>query len=182
MSGGPFKIGSLDKTAKTITVVHNDKWWGKAPKLDKIQFIVLDQAAQAKALQSDQVDFVDIGSSVATYATVKATPGVSIHKAGGPNWRHIDIGRSGPLADVKVRQAIELAIDRTGDAKTMLSPLDWPATVLDSHIWMNNQGQYKRPAVTSASGTSPRRAACSSRPASPRAPTASTPRAASRSA
>ena len=143
LSGGPFKIGSLDKTAKTITVVHNDKWWGKAPKLDKIQFIVLDQSAQAKALQSDQIDFVDVGSSVATYATVKATPGVSIHKAGGPNWRHIDMGSNGPLADVKVRQAVELAIDRVGDAKTMLSPLDWPATVLDSHIWMNNQSQYK---------------------------------------
>jgi len=143
LAGGPFKISSLDKTAKTITVVHNDKWWGKTPKLDKIQFIVLDQSAQAKALQSDQVDIVDIASSVATYATVKATPGVTIHKAGGPNWRHIDIGSSGPLADVKVRQAIELAIDRTGDAKTMLGPLDWPATVLDSHIWMNNQSQYK---------------------------------------
>jgi glutathione transport system substrate-binding protein len=143
LSGGPFKISTIDKTAKTITVVHNDKWWGKPPKLDKIQFIVLDQESQAKALQSDQIDFVDIGSSVAIYATVKATPGVSIHKAGGPNWRHIDIGSSGPLADVKVRQAIELAIDRTGDARTMLSPLDWPATVLDSHIWMNNQSQYK---------------------------------------
>ena len=143
VAGGPFKVDSMDKTAKTITVVHNDKWWGKAPKLDKIQFIVFDQSAQAKALESDQIDFVDIGSSVATYATVKATPGVTIHKAGGPNWRHIDIGSSGPLADVKVRQAVELAIDRVGDAKTLLGPLDWPATVLDSHIWMNNQGQYK---------------------------------------
>ncbi len=143
LAGGPFKVGTLDKTAKTITIVHNDKWWGKKPKLDKIQFIVLDQAAQAKALQSDQIDFVDIASSVATYATVKSTPGVTIHKAGGPNWRHIDIGSSGPLADVKVRQAVTLAIDREGDAKTMLSPLDWPAKVLDSHIWMNNQAQYK---------------------------------------
>ena len=143
VSGGPFKISTLDKTAKTITVVHNDKWWGKTPKLEKIQFIVLDQSAQAKALQSDQIDFVDIGSSVATYATVKATPGVTIHKAGGPNWRHIDLGSNGPLADLKVRQAVMLAIDRHADAKTMLSPLDWPATVLDSHIWMNNQSQYK---------------------------------------
>jgi len=84
VSGGPFKIGSIDKTAKTITLVHNDKWWGRAPKLDQIQFITLDQSAQAKALQSNQIDLVDIGSDVATYATVKATPGVTIHKAGGP--------------------------------------------------------------------------------------------------
>ena len=36
-----------------------------------------------------------------------------------------------------------LSIDRVGDAKTLLGPLDWPATVLNSHIWMNNQAQYK---------------------------------------
>ncbi|HJQ03709.1 MAG TPA: ABC transporter family substrate-binding protein [Jatrophihabitans sp.] len=143
VSGGPFKFGTIDKTAKTITLVHNDKWWGRAPKLDKIEFITIDQSAQAKALQSDQIDEVDVGSSVATYATVKATPGVTIHKAGGPNWRHIDMGSTGPMADLKVRQAVMLSIDRVGDAKTLLSPLDWPATVLNSHIWMNNQAQYK---------------------------------------
>jgi peptide/nickel transport system substrate-binding protein len=144
VSGGPFKFGSIDKTAKTITLVHNDKWWGRAPKLDKIEFITLDQSAQAKALQSNQIDFLDVGSSVATFATVKTTPGVSIHKAGGPNWRHIDLGSTGPMADLKVRQAVVLSINRVGDAKTLLSPLDWPATVLDSHIWMNNQAQYKQ--------------------------------------
>lgn len=143
LSGGPFKVGSIDKTAKTITLVHNDKWFGRAPKLDKIQYITIDQSAQAKALQSNQIDFVDIGSDVGTYATVKATPNVTIHKAGGPNWRHIDMGNSGAMKDVKVRQAVELSIDRVGDAKTLLGPLDWPATVLDSHIWMNNQSQYK---------------------------------------
>ena len=68
---------------------------------------------------------------------------MTIHKAGGPNWRHIDLGNSGAMADLKVRQAVELWIDRVGDAKTLLGPLDWPATVLDSHIWMNNQAQYK---------------------------------------
>ena len=143
VAGGPFKIGSIDKTAKTITLVHNDKWWGRAPKLDKIQYITIDQSAQAKALQSNQIDFVDIGSDVGTYATVKATQGVTIHKAGGPNWRHIDMGNSGAMSDLKVRQAVVLSIDRVGDAKTLLGPLDWPATVLDSHIWMNNQSQYK---------------------------------------
>jgi peptide/nickel transport system substrate-binding protein len=143
LAGGPFKVASIDKTAKTITVEHNPKWWGRTPKLDKIQFITIDQSAQAKALQSNQLDFVDIGSDVGTYATVKATQNVTIHKAGGPNWRHIDLGSSGPMSDVKVRQAVMLSIDRVGDAKTMLGPLDWPATVLDSHIWMNNQSQYK---------------------------------------
>ncbi|MDQ6937131.1 MAG: ABC transporter family substrate-binding protein [Actinomycetota bacterium] len=143
LSGGPFKVDKIDKTQKTITVVRNDKWWGKKPKLDRIEFIVIDQGATAKAFQSDQVDFVDIGSDAAALATVKTVAGATVHKAGGPNWRHIDLGQRGPMADVKVRQAVMLAIDREGDAKALLTPLDWPAKVLDSHFWMNNQAQYK---------------------------------------
>ncbi len=57
--------------------------------------------------------------------------------------RHIDLS----VARRAVRCACPpgglLSIDRVGDAKTLLSPLDWPATVLNSHIWMNNQAQYK---------------------------------------
>ncbi|MEP6852513.1 MAG: ABC transporter family substrate-binding protein [bacterium] len=143
LAGGPFKVGKIDKTQKTITVLPNDKWWGQKPKLSSIQYIVLDQGAIAKAFQSDQVDFVDVGSDAAQFATAKAVAGAVVHKAGGPNWRHIDLGKRGPMADVKVRQAVLLSIDRVGDAKALLSPLDWPATVLDSHIWMNNQAQYK---------------------------------------
>lgn len=143
VSGGPFKISKIDKTAKTITVVHNDKWWGNPAKLDSIQFITLDTTAQAKALQTDQVDFIDVGSDVASFKLAQATQGVSLHKAGGPNWRHIDFGQNGALADVKVRQALMLSLDRDQDAKTVLTPLSWPATLLNSHVWVNNQSQYK---------------------------------------
>ena len=76
VSGGPFMISSMDKTAKTITLTHNPSGGVRHRKLDKIQYIAIDQSAQAKALQSSQIDLVDIGSDVATYATVKATPGV----------------------------------------------------------------------------------------------------------
>jgi peptide/nickel transport system substrate-binding protein len=143
VSGGPFKVGTIDKTAKTVTLVHNDKWWGNPAKLDKIQFITLDTSATAKALQSDQVDFIDVGSDVASFKLAKATPGVVLRKAGGPNWRHIDLGKNGAMADLKVRQAVMLSIDRKADAQTVLGALDWPATVLDSHVWVNNQAPYK---------------------------------------
>ncbi|UQX90323.1 ABC transporter family substrate-binding protein [Jatrophihabitans telluris] len=144
VSGGPFKIGSIDKTAKTITMVHNDKWWGNPAKLDKIQFITIsDTTAQAKALQSDQVDFVDVGSDIASFQVAKSVQNVELRKAGGPNWRHIDLGKSGALADVSVRQAIMLSLDRKQDAQTLLGPLSWPSTLLNSHVWVNNQAQYK---------------------------------------
>jgi peptide/nickel transport system substrate-binding protein len=36
-----------------------------------------------------------------------------------------------------------LSLDWANDAKAMLSSLDWPDTVLNRHIWLNNQAQYK---------------------------------------
>jgi len=143
VSGGPFIIDKVDKTAKTITVKRNDKWWGQKPKLDTITFIVLDISAQPKALQSDQIDWFDIGSDASAYKQAQAVQGVQIRKAGGPNFRHIDLGQKGAMANLQVRQAVMLSLDRVDDAKAMLSSLDWPATVLNSHIWMNNQAQYK---------------------------------------
>ncbi|MEO7943191.1 MAG: ABC transporter family substrate-binding protein [Marmoricola sp.] len=143
LSGGPFKIDNIDKMAQTISVVRNDKWWGAKPKLDRIDFIIMDPGATAEAFQNDQIDFVDIGSDAAALATVSMVPAATVHKTGGPNWRHIDLGSRGPMADVKVRQAVMLAVDREGDAAAQLTPLGWPAQVLNSHFWMNNQAKYK---------------------------------------
>jgi peptide/nickel transport system substrate-binding protein len=141
VSGGPFIIDKIDKTARTITVKRNDKWWGQKPKLDTITFIVLDVSAQPKAYQSDQIDWFDIGPDPAAYT--QAVQGGDIRKAGGPNFRHIDLGQKGAMANLQVRQAVMLSLDRMNDAQAMLSALDWPATTMDSHVWTNNQAQYK---------------------------------------
>jgi peptide/nickel transport system substrate-binding protein len=143
VAGGPFVIDKIDKTAKTITVKRNDKWWGLKPKLQSIIFKVIDISAQAKAYQSDQIDWFDIGPDPAAYKQAQAVQGGDIRKAGGPNFRHIDLGQKGPMANLQVRQAVTLSLDRVNDAKAMLSALDWPATTMDSHIWTNNQAQYK---------------------------------------
>ncbi|MDQ6874630.1 MAG: ABC transporter family substrate-binding protein [Actinomycetota bacterium] len=143
VSGGPFKVDKIDKVDETITVVRNEKWWGQRPKLDRIEFVVLDQGATAKAFRAGQVDLVDIDSDAAALATVRTVAGATVHKAVGPDWRQIDLGARGPMADVKVRQAVMLAIDREGDAKAQLTPLSGPASLLDSHFWMTSQAQYK---------------------------------------
>lgn len=143
VSGGPFIFDKIDKTAKIITVKRNPKWWGQKPKLESITYIVIDTSAQLKAFQSAQIDWFDIGPDPAAYKQALAVQGAEVRKAGGPNFRHIDLGENGPLKDVKVRQAIMLALDRKDDAQAMLGKLDWPAVTLDNHIWMNNQAQYK---------------------------------------
>jgi peptide/nickel transport system substrate-binding protein len=61
VTAGPFKFESLDETAKTITVVRDDKWWGDPAKLDRIVFRVIPADAQVDALVNGEIDFMDIG-------------------------------------------------------------------------------------------------------------------------
>jgi peptide/nickel transport system substrate-binding protein len=143
-TAGPFKLDKVDKTAKTITLVHNEKWWGSPPLLDKIVYRAIDNDAQVDSLSSGEVDYIDVGPSADKYARVKTIQGVTVHKAGGPNFRHLTInGQSAVLKDVNVRQALAMGIDRTRIAAALLGPLEVPAVPLNNHIFMTNQTGYQ---------------------------------------
>jgi peptide/nickel transport system substrate-binding protein len=143
-TAGPFKFGSIDKTAKTVTLVRNEKWWGKPAKLDIIVFRAIDADAQIDALANGEVDLLDIGPDVNKYSRAKGIAGTEIRVAGGPNYRHITINGTGEiLKDVKVRQALAMAIDRAAITRAMLGPLDIDATTLGNHIFMRNQTGYQ---------------------------------------
>jgi peptide/nickel transport system substrate-binding protein len=142
-TAGPFKLGSIDQTAKTVTLVRNEKWWGKPAKLDTIVFRAIDPDAQIDALANGEVDLLDIGPDVNKYSRAKGIAGTEIRVAGGPNFRHITINGTGEiLKDVKVRQALAMAIDRAAIARAMLGPLEIDATTLGNHIFMRNQTGY----------------------------------------
>jgi peptide/nickel transport system substrate-binding protein len=144
VSGGPFRLASYDATAKTYTLVPNEKWWGKKPKLDQIIFRVIDPDAQPNAMANGEIDLMDVGPSADTYNRVKSLPGVDIRVAGGPNFRHITFNGDSPmLKDVHVRQAIAMAIDRTAIARAELGQLPIVPVALGNHIFMENQLGYQ---------------------------------------
>ncbi|WP_436520937.1 ABC transporter family substrate-binding protein [Actinoplanes sp. HUAS TT8] len=143
-TAGPFKFDSLDATAKTVTLVKNEKWWGDPAKLDKIVYRAIEPDAQVDALANGEIDFVDIGSNVDAYQRAKQISTAEIRQASGPNFRHLTInGTSANLSDVKVRTAIAEAIDRTAIAKALLGPLGIQPKSLDNHIFMSNQAGYQ---------------------------------------
>jgi peptide/nickel transport system substrate-binding protein len=143
-SGGPFKFQSHDATAKTYTLVPNEKWWGNKPKLDAIVFRVIDLDAQPTALANGEIDMMDIGPNTDYYNKASAVPGVDIRVAGGPNFRHITInGQSPVLQDVKARQALAMAIDRSAIARAQLGALPVNPMPLGNHIFMANQVGYQ---------------------------------------
>src|SRR5581483_6815243 len=138
-TAGPFKFAGVDETAKTLTIVRDDKWWGDRPKLDRIVFRAIPGDGQIDALINGEIDFMDVGPDANKLRRATDASGIRIHRAGGPQFRHITINGSGEiLKDQKVRQALGMAINRDQIAKSLLGPLGVEAKPLQNHIFMRN--------------------------------------------
>jgi peptide/nickel transport system substrate-binding protein len=143
-SAGPFKLDSINQTTKTLTAVRDPKWWGPPAKLDRIVFRVIDPDAQIDALANGEVDFMEIASDVDKYQRALRIPDVDIRVAGGPNFSHITFNGAGEiLSDLRVRQAVAMAIDRSAVTRSLLGPLNLPTTTLGNHLFMLNQTGYR---------------------------------------
>ncbi|WP_030969761.1 ABC transporter family substrate-binding protein [Streptomyces sp. NRRL S-1824] len=143
VSGNAFKIGEYDKTAQTITAVPDPKWWGDKPKLDSVIYRVLDFSAMTDAYLNMETD-----SATALlpedYKRLVDAPGTEIRR--GARWDEVHItlnGGRGPLKDVKVRNALQAAIDRKGINASFSKDLSFELKPLDNHFFMPNQVGYQ---------------------------------------
>ena len=143
-TAGPFRFESLDKTAQTITLVRNPKWWGNRAKLDQIVFRVIDSVGQVDALLNAEIDVLDVAADVNKQKRVEGAPGVTVHRADGPDFRNLILNGTGEtLKDVKVRRALGMAIDRGVIADVLVGPLGVDAKPLQNHILMLSQPGYR---------------------------------------
>jgi len=143
VSAGPFKLEGYNKTQQAYTAVPDSNWWGDKAKLDKVIYRVIDPDAQVQALANKEIDFIDVGPDAAKLKTAEGAAGVSIRRAAGPNFRHIDFNGAGPiLKDLAVRTAVAKGIDRQQIADALLKPLGGTPKTLGNHIFMSNQVGY----------------------------------------
>ena len=145
VTAGPFKVEKIDEGTKTLTVVRDDKWWGKKSKLDKVIFRTIETpAAQVNAFANGELEAVEIPpGSPADLKRAKEVPDVDIRKAFSPNWRHITVNNQSEfLKDKSVRQAIAYGIDRSVITESDLKDMDWPLQTLGNHVFMNNHKGY----------------------------------------
>ncbi len=143
-TAGPFRLDAIDRTSQTITLVRNEKWWGNRAKLDRIVFRVIQPDAQIDALANNEIDALDLASDASKYQRARVMPDIDLRVAGGPNFTHLTLNGASPqLQDVRVRRALAMAINRQAIARAMLSPLGMQPTVLNNHIFMENQHGYE---------------------------------------
>ncbi|GAA1977721.1 ABC transporter family substrate-binding protein [Kitasatospora viridis] len=142
ITGGAFKIGSMDKSAQTLTVVPDPNWWGNKPKLDKFTYRVLSASATTQAFLNDEVDYASAGRADA-YAQLKDYKDGVIRTSFPWDEVHISFGSNGALADQKVRQALEKALDRQALTKVENQGVPVPFPLLGNHLLMTNQFGYQ---------------------------------------
>jgi peptide/nickel transport system substrate-binding protein len=138
---GPYKFveGSW-KRNDTITVEKNKDYWGGEPKLDKIIFKVIpDNTARLTALKSGEVDLVD-GLNPSDATTIEADKNLTLYKRPSMNVGYLSFNtEKKPFDNPKVRQALSMAVNKSGLVEAFYSGLAVPAkNALPPSIWGYN--------------------------------------------
>ena len=141
LGAGPFKVEKLDTSAKVLTLVPNEKWWGDKPVLDKIIFREMDTQAARAALKNGEIDALRAGT-VSTYKEINGTAGTETRKgqylyAGGLN---INPKR---VEDHAVRKAIFLGTDRQALANIWFQGLPYKETLPGSMMLLPFSKNYR---------------------------------------
>ena len=143
LSAGPFKWGGTDKVAGTAWIVPNSAWWGDKPVLDKMLWKVVTAAAQLDALANGEVDAANTGPDANQYKRGLGLSGVDVRVSVAPNYRHMTFGNTGFMTDTRVRQAIQMGVDRNVITKALIGPIDSKATPLSNHIFVKGLSCYR---------------------------------------
>ena len=120
---GPFVITRVDPT-QGMTVKRNDAYWGEKPVLAgaEIKFI-LDANGRATQMRTGEADVSRVLPTVAL-AQVKSSPGLQVSQVPAPRTLMMLLNnKKAPLNDIRVRQAIQAAIDNSAIAGSVFEGL-----------------------------------------------------------
>jgi peptide/nickel transport system substrate-binding protein len=110
---GPFKLSGW-RRGDAVTLVRNDAYWGARAKLRQVTFkFIADPAAAFAAIRTHDVDAFPDYPAPENLAQLRQDPALKVISASSEGEVILAVNnRVGPLADVRVRQAIQHALDR----------------------------------------------------------------------
>jgi peptide/nickel transport system substrate-binding protein len=125
---GPFKYVSRERGVKMV-FEKNPNYWGGAPPLDGFIIRPLPEAvARLTALETGEVDWTN-NVHPDSIEKVKANPNLTIELAQLPNtWGYIPNHRNELTKNVKLRQALNWAVNREALSKDIMKGLAVPST------------------------------------------------------
>ena len=131
---GPFKLKDWGQSTGSYTFERNDTSWRPSAHFDEIKFTgVGDVVSRAQAILSGQIDLsfklsLDLLNDLEAegYKTLARTT----YSIGAWVFRQVDA--ESPVADVRVRRALNMAIDRESIARSILSGVAGPVSQVAS--------------------------------------------------
>lgn len=118
---GAYRVTRYVRGAE-VDLTRNDHWWGGKARMKNIIFRF--EPEDATRLADLQTGHIDIMQKVATgqISTVKGSSGLKLYPVPSTTVEGLFLnGRSGPMKNQKVRQAVEYAIDKTSIIKDILN-------------------------------------------------------------
>jgi peptide/nickel transport system substrate-binding protein len=145
VSGGPFEIQSYTQ-GQSLIEVPNPKWWGAAPKLDKLVFrFFADDNQIPPAIQNSEVDAANPAQASLQFKdAVSAVPNTTTNIIPGLEFQHMDFNQANPyLAKLDVRLAIAAGTNRNEMVQRILGPITTSVKPLDNRIYMPTQTEHQ---------------------------------------
>jgi peptide/nickel transport system substrate-binding protein len=148
VGSGPFRFVSAEQD-KEVRIERSDKYWGNAAKLDRVRFIVVpDTTTRALELRKHGADIEINALFPDMVLTLQRQPELRVLRGPGTVLAYMAFNLRDPiLKDVRVRQAIAYAIDRTPLVHYLLRDFARPAdSVLPPESWAydGNVQKYAR--------------------------------------
>jgi peptide/nickel transport system substrate-binding protein len=124
---GPFRFVEEVKGERVVLEKNPDYWAKPYPYLDRLIFRPIpDPAARANALAAGEVDLIN--AVAPDQIETLEQDGFVVAKGPTPHIWYVEFNHSEkPFSDVRVRQAVNLAIDREGMARDLLRGTALPA-------------------------------------------------------
>jgi peptide/nickel transport system substrate-binding protein len=125
---GPFKFVERERGVKVV-FERNGEYWGGAPPIERFIVRPLPEAvARVTALETGEVDWIN-AVHPDSIARIQANPNIEVGLAQLPNtWGYIPNHRAEPTKNVKLRQAMNYAVNREVLARDIMKGLAVPST------------------------------------------------------
>jgi peptide/nickel transport system substrate-binding protein len=140
IGSGPYRVATITPPL-AIETVRFDEWWGGKPAIEKVSYQAAGRGETRAAMaESGQADVVYL-LAPETVDRLKRLPKLSVTVQPIPRVRTLKLNAESPyFSDVRVREAVSLAIDRVGISNAILrSPPSaatqlFPPSLADWHV------------------------------------------------